>query len=103
MATSTKLLTADRATRAAGLFKALSDPNRLRIVAALAESELCVHEIIGLVEMEQSAVSHQLRVLRQCELVTSRRDGRHIYYALADRHVHELIQAGVEHAAHTRG
>ena len=98
--------TTERAAAASRLFKGLADAHRLRLLAALAqadEGELCVHELIAVVDMEQSAVSHQLRALREYDLVTSRKQGRHVYYALADSHVRSLLQAGVEHAAHIRG
>jgi ArsR family transcriptional regulator len=101
-----KSLSAERAAAASRLFKGLADAHRLRLLAALAQAndgELCVHELVAVVDMEQSAVSHQLRALRECELVTSRKQGRHVYYALADGHVRKLLQAGVEHTAHVRG
>jgi DNA-binding transcriptional ArsR family regulator len=103
MTTVTEALSAERAVTAARFFKGLADPNRLRLLAALGRGELCVHELTAVVRMEQSAVSHQLRALREFALVTSRREGRHIYYALADRHVRDLLEAGVAHAAHLRG
>ena len=84
-----KPLSAERAVAASRLFKGLADPNRLRLLAALAhgeDGELCVHELMAVIDMEQSAVSHQLRWLRECELVTSRKQGRHVYYSLADAH-----------------
>ena len=96
-------LSAERAESAAQLFKGLADPNRLRLLAALGNDELCVHELMAVIDMEQSAVSHQLSALRACNLVTRRKQGRHVYYALADTHVRDLLQAGVKHAAHTRG
>lgn len=103
--TALKPLSDAQAEAASRLFKGLADAHRLRLLAALAQTgdgELCVHELVAIVDMEQSAVSHQLRALREGELVTSRKQGRHVYYALADSHVRELLQAGVEHAAHIR-
>jgi DNA-binding transcriptional ArsR family regulator len=101
--TDTGSLSDERAAAASKLFKGLADPKRLQLLAALGDSELCVHELMNVVQMEQSAVSHQLRALRACELVTARKEGRHVYYTLADTHVRDLLQAGVEHAAHMRG
>ncbi len=65
--------------RLAGLFKALGDPTRLRLVAALDGPERCVHELVEAMQMTQSAISHQLRVLRDLGIVRGRRDGRHSY------------------------
>ncbi|MCA9610302.1 MAG: helix-turn-helix transcriptional regulator [Myxococcales bacterium] len=91
------------AERLANTFKALADPGRLVLLALLATDELCVHEIAERLEREQSAVSHQLRVLRDRQLVRARRDGRHIYYALADGHVRDLFEVAFAHVSHTEG
>ena len=90
----------DSATNLAELFKTLGDPNRLRIISVLMRHELCVHDIIELVGLSQSAVSHQLRVLRQMRLVRTRKEGRHVYYALDDEHVYELFRLSLEHIRH---
>ena len=71
----------------AELFKILGDPTRLKIVELLLESEMCVNHIAETMEMGQSAISHQLRVLRQARLVTYRKDGKTAYYSLNDDHV----------------
>jgi DNA-binding transcriptional ArsR family regulator len=84
----------------AGLFAALGDPTRLRIVAALADRELCVRDLAATVRQTESAVSHQLRLLRAQGLVRSRRDGRHVYYTLDDRHVGRLYSEAFDHARH---
>lgn len=84
----------------AGLFGALADPTRLRLVAALAEGELCVCDLAASLGLSQSAVSHQLRLLRQLALVRTRRVGRVVYYALDDDHVLRLYQEGLDHVAH---
>lgn len=94
------LLEDDTAVRLAETFKALSDPNRVRIVSLLAEAELCVCDIAAALDMSQSAVSHQLRTLRALQLVRWRREGRQIFYALDDEHVSDLFQRGLEHVAH---
>lgn len=84
----------------AEMFKALSDPTRLRIVSLLVETELCVCDLAAALGMEQSAVSHQLRTLRDMHLVRRRRDGRRIFYALDDEHVADLFRRGLEHVEH---
>ena len=88
------------AVRLAETFKALSDPNRVRIVSLLAEAELCVCDLAAALGMSQSAVSHQLRTLRDLHLVRWRREGRQIFYALDDDHVTDLFQRGLEHVTH---
>jgi DNA-binding transcriptional ArsR family regulator len=81
-------------------FKALSDPTRVRIVSLLAQDELCVCDVAAALDMSQSAVSHQLRTLRDLRLVRWRRDGRQIFYTLDDEHVGDLFQLGLDHVAH---
>ena len=88
------------AVRLAETFKALSDPSRVRIVSLLAETELCVCDLAAALGMSQSAVSHQLRTLRDLHLVRWRREGRQIFYALDDEHVTDLFQRGLEHVTH---
>ena len=83
---------------ASDLLKAVSDPTRLRILSALTFSELCVCDISAVVGVSESAVSHQLRLLREHRLVSSRKDGRVVYYQLADTHVKLLLDNAVEHA-----
>jgi DNA-binding transcriptional ArsR family regulator len=89
------------AMRVAQLFKALSDPSRVRIIAALMHKELCVHDLAAILEMSPSAVSHQLRSLREMQLVRFRKEGRHVYYQLDDEHISELFIGGVEHVRHS--
>jgi len=81
------------------LLKGFADATRLRILCLLREREVCVHEIVEALEMSQSAVSHQLRVLRDARLVSHRRDGRHVYYQLADDHVREMLENALSHGA----
>ena len=90
------------ATRVAQLFKALSDPSRVRIVSVLAHTELCVHDLSAALGMSQSAVSHQLRSLREMRLVRFRKEGRQVYYRLDDQHISELFFSGLEHVQHNR-
>ena len=83
--------------RAAELFKVFGDSTRIRILYALFRRELCVQEIADELAMTQSAISHQLRILKQAALVKFRRDGKTIYYSLADDHVTTIMDQGIEH------
>lgn len=83
--------------RAAELFKVFGDPTRMRILYTLSERELCVQDIADELSMTQSAISHQLRILKQSALVKFRREGKTIYYSLADDHVATIIHQGLEH------
>lgn len=85
------------ATHVAELFAALGDPTRVRLVSALAAGELCVCDIAAALGMSQSAVSHQLRLLRTLKLAKYRRDGRILYYSIADDHVAQLLAQGLNH------
>jgi ArsR family transcriptional regulator len=82
----------------AGLFKAFADPTRVRILLLLVDGEKCVNDITRGVDVSQSAISHQLRILRQMHLIKARRDGNFIHYSLADDHVMTILQMGLEHA-----
>lgn len=82
----------------AELFKIFGDSTRIRILSALLQDELCVCDIGSLLNMTKSAVSHQLRILRQAKLVKNRRSGKEIYYSLADDHVAKIIHLALEHA-----
>jgi ArsR family transcriptional regulator len=81
----------------AEIFKALGDTTRVRMLDALARDEVCVCDLAGMLGLTESAVSHQLRLLRSLRLVKSRRDGRHIYYVLDDDHIAGLFKQGLEH------
>lgn len=81
----------------AELFKIFGDSTRVKILYALLEGELCVCDIAKLMEVTQSAVSHQLRVLKGSKLVKFRRDGKTVYYSLADEHVIRILSQGMEH------
>lgn len=87
-------------THLADLFSALSDPTRLRIISVLLDGERNVGEIASRLEMTESAVSHQLRGLRQMKLLRSRKNGRQVYYALDDDHVTKLYLLGLDHIEH---
>lgn len=96
---STKIIDVNRAKDLAELFKTLGDPTRIRIMDALAlgEGELCVCDLAELLDLSQSATSHQLRVLRNSKLIKYRREGKMIYYSLDDDHVSGLYSQGLEH------
>lgn len=79
------------------LFKMFSDPGRLRILSALSEAELCVCDLQEILGASQSAVSHQLALLRTARLVRSRREGKTVLYALADSHVRAILLVGLDH------
>ncbi len=81
----------------AELFKIFGDSTRIKILYALFESEMCVCDIAQLLNMTQSAISHQLRALKQSKLVKYRREGKTVFYALADSHVRTIIDQGMEH------
>ncbi|MCR5294380.1 MAG: metalloregulator ArsR/SmtB family transcription factor [Lachnospiraceae bacterium] len=81
----------------AELFKVFGDSTRIRILFALFEAEICVCDLAETLNMTQSAVSHQLRILKQARLVKSRRDGKSVYYSLDDDHVATIINMGLEH------
>jgi ArsR family transcriptional regulator, lead/cadmium/zinc/bismuth-responsive transcriptional repressor len=84
-------------TALANLFKALADATRQRIIWALATEEMCVCDLAALLGITESAVSHQLRLLRTMALVVNRREGPVLYYQLADDHVRQLVQIALEH------
>lgn len=81
----------------AELFKAFGDPTRVEILSLLQRGEMCVNDIAQAVELSQSAISHQLRILKQMHLIKSRRDGKNILYSLADDHVRLILETGLEH------
>lgn len=80
------------------ILKALSDPTRLRIVLALAKEELCVCDLSALTNVSVSAVSHQLRLLRELSLVRYRKQGKMAYYTLDDEHINGIVASAIEHA-----
>lgn len=96
-------LSSEKAQRMAEFLGFLADPNRLRILSILAEQEMCVGDLATAVGMNESAVSHQLRTLRTIRLVSSRKQGRHVFYRLQDDHVFSFYQAVVEHLDESDG
>ena len=81
----------------AELFKVFGDSTRIRILFVLFEAEVCVCDLAAALGMTQSAISHQLKILKQSKLVKSRRQGKSIFYSLADAHVRTIIQQGMDH------
>lgn len=79
------------------LFKIFGDATRIRILLVLFQSEVCVYDLAKLLSMTPSAISHQLRLLKQARLVKSRREGKIVFYSLADSHVRTMLDQGMEH------
>ena len=90
-------ISSDNLYQLADLFKVFGDPTRLRILYTLSSDELCVCDIADSLSMTQSAISHQLRILKEKHLVKARRDGKTIFYSLADAHVATIISQGLNH------
>lgn len=82
------------------LFKVLGDTTRIRIIAALLDGEMCVYNLSEFLEMGQSAISHQLRILRSAGLVRPRREGKTVYYSLDDEHIELIYNMGLAHIGH---
>lgn len=94
---SAKMIEMEKIKELADFFKVFGDSTRLRILYALSLSEMCVCDIAAVLGISQSAVSHQLKVLRQMRLVKYRRDGKVIYYSHDDEHITEIFRQGFEH------
>ncbi|GKU80436.1 metalloregulator ArsR/SmtB family transcription factor [Paenibacillus sp. L3-i20] len=95
-----KLIDDTTAVELSDLFKALGDPTRIRIIHALLQSELCVHDLTEVLVMGQSAISHQLRLLRNMRIVKRRKVGKTVFYSLDDDHVEQLIVLTLQHLKH---
>jgi DNA-binding transcriptional ArsR family regulator len=93
-------LSAEEITGLAEIFKALGDPTRIRILQALSECELCVCDLGAALGMTQSAISHQLRLLRTLRLVKGRKEGKLVFYSLDDDHITNLLAQGLAHIRH---
>ena len=96
-AVNEKMPDEDKLYDLAELFKVFGDSTRIRILYVLFEAELCVCDIAQTLNMTQSAISHQLRILKQSKLVKNRREGKQVFYSLADDHVRTMIAQGWEH------
>jgi len=92
-----KMLADETIMSLAEFFKVFGDPTRLNILYALSISEMCVCDLAALLTMSQSAISHQLKVLRQARLIKYRRDGKVIYYSLDDDHIRQVFAQGLAH------
>lgn len=90
----------EKANELSQIFKALGDPTRLKIIELLSHGELCVLDISEGLNMTQSAISHQLRTLRNLRLVKYRKEGKQVIYSLDDEHVLKLFEQGLEHVNH---
>jgi ArsR family transcriptional regulator len=88
------------ATYMARIFEAMADPTRVRLISALMNTKLCVCDLAAILGMTQSAISHQLRLLRDLRLVKAHKDGRMVYYVLEDEHIKELFLKTKEHIQH---
>jgi DNA-binding transcriptional ArsR family regulator len=102
ISTPAPAITAETVEALAETFRLLGDPTRVRIVDALSTGEFCVHEIAERVGISESAVSHQLRLMRAQRIVRARREGRCVYYTLDDQHVLDLFQQGLRHVTEAR-
>ena len=94
---SKRMLEEETITSLAEFFKVFGDPTRLKILYALSISEMCVCDLAALLGMSQSAISHQLKVLRQSRLIKYRRDGKVVYYSLDDDHIRQVFAQGLAH------
>lgn len=90
----------DQVTELALIFQALGDPTRVRIIHSLIQAEICVCDLAAVLEMTQSAVSHQLRYLKNLRIVKRRKVGRTVYYSIDDEHILTLFETGLDHVAH---
>ena len=92
----TEMLSVEKAQRLSEFLGFLADPNRLRILSILAVNEMCVGDLAAMLEMNESAVSHQLRTLRAIRLVNFRKQGRHVFYSLQDRQILDFYRSAIE-------
>jgi ArsR family transcriptional regulator, lead/cadmium/zinc/bismuth-responsive transcriptional repressor len=90
------------AGRLAGIYRALGDPTRLKMIMALREGEICVCDLAAFLGLTESAISHQLRLLRDQALVKKRREGQILYYSLDDDHIADLLRVGLDHVREDR-
>ncbi len=81
----------------ADFYKVFADPTRVKLLCVLLETEMCVCDLAEVLKMTQSAISHQLRMLKQMKLVKNRREGKTVFYSLADDHIQTIISQGMEH------
>lgn len=96
----TEIISREEACELAEIFKILGNPTRIKILHVLSRSEMCVCDIVAVLGLSQSAISHQLRLLRTSRLVKNRQEGKVVYYSLDDDHIEKLFTAGLEHIRH---
>ncbi|MTI80886.1 MAG: winged helix-turn-helix transcriptional regulator [Firmicutes bacterium] len=94
------MLEDEEVQKISGIFKALGDPTRFKILFCLRQGEMCVCDISEILDMSQSATSHQLRVLRNLRLVKHRKQGKMVYYSLDDEHIFKILDEGLNHINH---
>lgn len=97
-----EMIDEESAYELADMFKALSDPTRVKLIGALLIQELCVHDLSVLLEMGQSAVSHQLRYLRNTRIVKRRKSGKTVFYSLDDAHIEQIFSLTLQHLNHVK-
>ncbi|QXM06587.1 ArsR/SmtB family transcription factor [Crassaminicella indica] len=95
-----KMIEEEKLYDLAEFFKVFGDSTRIKIICALFEAEMCVCDIAALLEMKQSAISHQLRILKKERLVKYRKEGKVVYYSLDDEHVQKIFEQGLHHINH---
>jgi len=100
VAVKEQMLTEGLASSLADVFKALGEPTRIKIIYALMQQELCVHDIAVVLDMGQSAISHQLRYLRNMRIVKRRKQGKTVYYSLDDSHIEQIFTQTLQHVKH---
>ncbi|MGI6226720.1 MAG: ArsR/SmtB family transcription factor [Peptococcales bacterium] len=94
------MLTQEQIQTLSDIFKAFGDPTRLKILHSLKDKEMCVCDLSSVLDMSQSAISHQLRVLRNLRLVKHRKEGKNVFYSLDDEHIFKILDQGLEHIGH---
>lgn len=94
------MLKTDEIQSLSAIFKAFGDPTRLKILHSLKQAEMCVCDMCSVLDMSQSAISHQLRVLRNLRLVKHRKEGKNVFYSLDDDHIFKILDQGLEHIRH---
>lgn len=94
------IISNEMANAASELFKALGDPTRMKLIHALMQRELCVHDLTKILEMGQSAVSHQLRYLRNLRIVKRRKEGKTVFYSIDDHHIEQIVNQTLQHMSH---
>ncbi len=95
-----KMLSRETISELAAMYKAIGDETRVKLILALLQSELCVHDLAELLEMGQSAISHQLRYLRNLRIVKRRKAGKTVFYSLDDHHVEQIFALTMQHLGH---